>query len=94
MKGFDFQATALCHNVPIVLCFADFCMVNNSCYLFQVLFKEGVFLTEVNIYETYHSGGTKRIKAKDPAGKWDTIYEAQQVECHKKSRIFSPSIKV
>lgn len=59
----------------------------------EVLFKERVFLTEVNIYETYHSGGTKRIKAKDPAGKWDTIYEAQQVECHKKSRIFSPSIK-
>lgn len=69
-------------------------LYGDCCYLFQVLFKEKVFLTEVNVYETYHSGGTKRIRAKDPAGNWDTIYEAQQVECHKKSRIFSPAIKV
>lgn len=77
MKGFDFQVIVLCYNVVIVFCFVDFCMVNNLCYFFQVLFKERVFLIEVNIYEIYYFGGIKRIKVKDFVGKWDIIYEVQ-----------------
>lgn len=64
------------------------------CVFFQVQFHEKVFLSEVNVYETYHAGGTKSIQAKDPSGKWDTIYENTKLECIKQSRIFSPPIKV
>lgn len=61
---------------------------------FQVKFHEKLILQEINIYETYHAGGVKRVLAKDPAGKWLKLYETNQVQNIAKSRIFSPTFTV
>ncbi|XP_062581076.1 speckle-type POZ protein B-like [Saccostrea cucullata] len=65
----------------------------NAHQFVEVQYQEKVYLTEVNVYETYHSGGTKSIKVKNPSGKWETVYQTNQVTCMKKSRIFSPPIQ-
>lgn len=54
------------------------------------MFLEKVYPTEINIYETYNAGGTRKVEAKTDSGTWVTIYEAPKVEVIKASRIFKP----
>lgn len=56
----------------------------------EVVFLEKVYPTEINIYETYNAGGTRKVEAKTDSGTWVTIYEAPKVEVIKASRIFKP----
>lgn len=58
------------------------------------MFAEKVYPTEINIYETYNAGGTKKVEAKTDSGTWVTLYEAQRVEVIKASRIFKPAFIV
>nr|XP_022313500.1 uncharacterized protein LOC111118373 isoform X1 [Crassostrea virginica]XP_022313502.1 uncharacterized protein LOC111118373 isoform X1 [Crassostrea virginica] len=65
--------------------------VTDAHQFIEVKFHEKLILQEINIYETYHAGGVKRVLAKDPAGKWLKLYETNQVQNIAKSRIFSPT---
>ncbi|XP_052689658.1 uncharacterized protein LOC128167784 [Crassostrea angulata] len=56
----------------------------------EVVFLQKVYPTEINIYETYNAGGTRKVEAKTDSGTWVTIYEAPKVEVIKASRIFKP----
>ncbi|XP_061181819.1 uncharacterized protein LOC133190296 [Saccostrea echinata] len=56
----------------------------------EVKFEEKLYLNEINIYETYHAGGVKRVSAKDLAGNWVMLYETNHCQNLESSRIFSP----
>lgn len=56
----------------------------------EVEFEEKIFIEKVDIYETYHAGSVKRIKAKRPNGGWFVVWETPKVCVIKSSRIFSP----
>ncbi|XP_056019555.1 uncharacterized protein LOC125669622 isoform X2 [Ostrea edulis] len=56
----------------------------------EVAFEKKLYLREINIYETYHAGGVKRVSAKDVGGNWVTLYETDHCQCIDSSRIFSP----
>lgn len=65
--------------------------VKNADQFIQLKFQKKVFLHEINIYETYHSGGVKKISAKDMQGNWVMIYKTHRLQSIEKSRIFTPS---
>ncbi|XP_048763163.1 TD and POZ domain-containing protein 3-like [Ostrea edulis] len=65
----------------------------NANQFIEVKYNDKVYVNEINIYETYHAGGTRSVKVRDPSGKWETIYQTKKLECIKKSRIFTPSIQ-
>ncbi|KAK3092013.1 hypothetical protein FSP39_024454, partial [Pinctada imbricata] len=56
-------------------------------------FEEDVYLSELNIYETYHGGAVKKIQAKNLSGKYETVYETPSVKSITSSRIFTPFIE-
>ncbi|XP_062596583.1 F-box/LRR-repeat protein 4-like [Saccostrea cucullata] len=56
----------------------------------EVKFEEKLYLNEINIYETYHAGGVKRVSAKDLAGNWVMLYQTNRCQNLQSSRIFSP----
>jgi speckle-type POZ protein len=61
-----------------------------------VKFAQSIYLTALNIYETYHAGGIVRIKARNnEADQWVTVWESpnQQPEVVQQSRIFSPILE-
>ncbi|XP_053390567.1 speckle-type POZ protein-like isoform X2 [Mercenaria mercenaria] len=58
----------------------------------EVEFKEPVYVTGIDIYETYHAGGVKAIKALGDDGKWHTLWKIDRVTVIKSSRIFSPQL--
>ena len=62
--------------------------------LLQLEYPEALFITGLDIYETYHAGGVKAILGKDPAGKWRHLWKTEQVQVIHNSRIFSPPIQV
>lgn len=68
--------------------------LNFLALIFQVKFQKKVFLREINIYETYHAGGVKKISAKDMQGNWVMVYKTHRLQNIEKSRIFSPSFNV
>lgn len=49
---------------------------------------------EINVYETYHAGGTKKVQGKTDSGTWFTLYETDKIELIKESRIFKVPLKV
>ena len=60
----------------------------------QIKFPRKVYLTEVSIYETYHAGAVVRIAAKDPQKQWIDVYNVTHAHLIRKSRKFSPKLKV
>ncbi|XP_052217124.1 uncharacterized protein LOC127835000 [Dreissena polymorpha] len=50
-----------------------------------------VYVTKVDVYETYNAGGVKAIKCLDVSGTWITLWSTPQVSVIKSARIFSPS---
>ena len=58
------------------------------------MFQMAVYITGIEIYETYHAGGVKAILGKADEGQWQTLWTTQQVEVITKARIFSPPLKV
>jgi speckle-type POZ protein len=64
-------------------------------HFIELEFPEEVYVTKINIYETYHAGGVVRIKLKDPLTDnwkivWDSAVGPISIES---SRIFSPDLK-
>ncbi len=57
-------------------------------------FETAVYVTAINIYETWNGGGVKMISARTPDGSWKAIWETLSVEVFESARIFSPSIQV
>lgn len=60
----------------------------------QLGYDTAVHVSGINIYETLHSGGVKRVSVRSPGGTWETLWETGKVEVFQESRIFSPDIKV
>ncbi|XP_060602914.1 uncharacterized protein LOC132755993 isoform X1 [Ruditapes philippinarum] len=58
----------------------------------EVEFKEAVFVTGMDIYETYHAGGVKAIKALGEDGKWHNLWKTDRVTVIKSSRVFKPEL--
>ncbi|XP_067664338.1 TD and POZ domain-containing protein 3-like [Haliotis asinina] len=53
-----------------------------------------VYMSSINIYETFNAGGVKKLSVRSPRGTWETIWETPRVQVIKASRIFSPDIKI
>ncbi|XP_048247981.1 speckle-type POZ protein-like [Haliotis rufescens] len=56
-------------------------------------YDTAVHVSGINIYETLHSGGVKRVSVRSPGGTWETLWETGKVKVFQESRIFSPDIK-
>lgn len=49
----------------------------------EVEFAEEVYVTEIHIYETYHSGGIVNIKIKDKSiNDWRSVWQAEAGPTH------------
>ncbi|XP_062596725.1 uncharacterized protein LOC134258199, partial [Saccostrea cucullata] len=66
----------------------------NENQFIQVRFPEKVWLTKVNIYETYNAGTVKRILAKDKKNQWIEIFEVSHVHPIRMARKFSTKLKI
>ncbi|XP_052820202.1 uncharacterized protein LOC128246029 [Mya arenaria] len=64
---------------------------NNSEFL-ELEYAEEVYVTGIDIYETYHAGGTKAVLGKTADGRWVPLYTAPSIENITSSRIFSPPL--
>nr|XP_034301073.1 uncharacterized protein LOC105335840 isoform X2 [Crassostrea gigas] len=62
-------------------------------HFIEVKFPRKIFMTKVNIYETYHAGAVVKISAKDGQNQWVDIFNATHAHVIRKSRKFSPQIK-
>eukprot|EP00105_Crassostrea_gigas_P023095 XP_011442822.1 PREDICTED: uncharacterized protein LOC105339108 isoform X2 [Crassostrea gigas] len=62
-------------------------------HFIEVKFPRKIFLTKVNIYETYHAGAVVKISAKDEDNQWVVIYNVTHAHVIRKARKFSPPIK-
>lgn len=62
----------------------------------QLEYKEPVFVTGIDIYETYNLGGVTAVKVLDKNGDWQALWATQKPEKVTSSigRIFSPPLKV
>ncbi len=62
--------------------------------MFQVEFARTMFISRINIYETYCAGAAKRIWAQDQYGHWILLWERAAVEYLKYSTIFTVNATV
>ncbi len=60
----------------------------------KVEFEKYVFVSEIEIYETYNAGGVKKIFTKAENEIWELLWETSQIEVIRNSRIFSPDFEV
>lgn len=56
-------------------------------------FQEALYVTAIDIYETFHAGGVKAISGKDPGGAWVTLWSTDAVSVIGQARIFSPTLQ-
>ncbi|XP_048237179.1 uncharacterized protein LOC125372143 [Haliotis rufescens] len=60
----------------------------------EVQISQSLYITKVDIYETYHAGGVKRVSAWNPStSSWDVLWQVSAVSVLAASRIFSPPIQ-
>lgn len=59
-------------------------------------FKHAIYIQKIDIYETFHAGGVKKISAKklNTQNTYEVIWQTKSVTDLKSSRIFSPNFKV
>ena len=69
-------------------------MKANNCNSLQLEYKEALYVTSIDVYETFHAGGVKAILGKDSNGQWQQLWKTESVENIEKARIFSPPLKV
>jgi hypothetical protein len=64
-------------------------------HFIELEFPEEVYVTKLNIYETYHAGSVVRIKIKNPLNDdWKLVWESAVGPMNiETSRIFSPDLK-
>ena len=60
----------------------------------QLQYDQALYVSRIDIYETFHAGGVKAVLAKDPGGQWQQLWKTESVEDIGQARIFSPPIKV
>ena len=91
----DFQWTVYNYSI-IYVCYTIFCILKHvkQVVIFQFEFPNKVYVSKIDIYETYHAGGVKAVKCYDVTGTWITLWSTAQVSVIKHSRIFSPSFTV
>ncbi|KAH3862058.1 speckle-type POZ protein-like [Dreissena polymorpha] len=65
----------------------------NSDEYIEVEFEEAVYVTGLEIYETYHAGGVKAVKGREQEGAWHTLYTASRIENIQSSRVFTPQLE-
>ncbi|XP_052223519.1 uncharacterized protein LOC127839282 [Dreissena polymorpha] len=53
-------------------------------------FATPVYVTQVDVYETFKAGGVKAINCLDVSGTWITLWSTPQVSVIESARIFSP----
>ncbi|KAL4223734.1 BTB/POZ domain-containing protein 9 [Mactra antiquata] len=58
----------------------------------EIEYDEAVYITGIDIYETYHAGGVVAVKALDDNNKWRCLYNIDRPQVIKTSRIFKPDI--
>jgi speckle-type POZ protein len=58
----------------------------------ELEFEQELFVTRLNIYETYHAGAIRRIKLKN-RDEWVTVWQVERVQNIVNSRIFSPELQ-
>ncbi|XP_052238490.1 uncharacterized protein LOC127849779 [Dreissena polymorpha] len=54
-------------------------------------FTTSVYVTQLDVYETFNGGGVKAIKCFDVSEKWITLWSTDKVSVKRYPRIFSPS---
>ncbi|XP_063445989.1 TD and POZ domain-containing protein 1-like isoform X1 [Mytilus trossulus] len=59
----------------------------------EIEYEEKIYIDKIDIYETYHAGMVKCIKAKHPNGSWVKVWNTPKVSCITHSRIFSPDFE-
>ncbi|XP_067650151.1 uncharacterized protein [Haliotis asinina] len=60
----------------------------------EVQFSQSLYITQVDIYETFHAGGVKEVSARNPStSSWDVLWQVTSVSVITSSRIFSPPIQ-
>ncbi|XP_071129105.1 TD and POZ domain-containing protein 1-like [Mytilus edulis] len=59
----------------------------------EIEYEEKIYIDKIDIYETYHAGMVKCIKAKHPNGSWVKVWNTPKVSCITHSRIFSPEFE-
>lgn len=74
------------------MCYFNYCL--RKFYLFKIEYEEKIYIDKIDIYETYHAGMVKCIKAKHPNGSWVKVWNTPKVSCITHSRIFSPDFEV
>lgn len=58
----------------------------------ELEYPQELFVTRLNIYETYHGGAIKRIKLKNK-GEWVTVWQVERAQNIAVSRIFTPELQ-
>jgi uncharacterized protein YbbC (DUF1343 family) len=60
----------------------------------ELAYPVQVYVTSINIYETYHAGAVIRIKIKDlNRNEWISVWQSRTgAQVHEQSRIFSPEL--
>ncbi|KAH3735301.1 hypothetical protein DPMN_041766, partial [Dreissena polymorpha] len=53
-------------------------------------FATSVYVTQVDVYETFNAGGVKAIKCFDVSGTWITLWSTPEVDVKDYAQIFSP----
>jgi hypothetical protein len=64
------------------------------CFSHQLEVADSVYITGIDIYETYHCGGVTAVKALRSPNTWQTLWRSAQPFDSNTSRIFSPPLMV
>ena len=68
----------------------------NANHFIEVEYAEDVYVTQINIYETFNAGGVVRVGALNPnTNTWSIIWESLEGPIYiESSRIFSPKLNI
>lgn len=62
--------------------------------MLQLEFEEYVYVAEIDIFETYNSGGVVSIKGLDDSGTWRILWKTNKPKKLSSERVFSPVLVV
>ncbi|XP_064643279.1 uncharacterized protein LOC135497364 [Lineus longissimus] len=58
----------------------------------KMTFERAVYVTRIDVYETFHAGGVKKIDLLHPSGEWVQVWQTEKVSNIEQSRIFTPPL--
>ena len=65
----------------------------DSIQFIEVEFDKPIYVTSIDIYETYNAGGVKSIFGRSVQGQWYLLWGTEQVQRIRHARIFSPILE-